>query len=417
MPTEADLEQAERLLGAVGIVVRVPEKMLDAVTGLSGSGPAYVFLLAEALIEGGVLNGLPRDVAITLVAADDPRRGRAARRQRRGTGGAARRGHVARRHDRGRAPRARAGLDARRDPRRGDCRDRTVARARVAMTGRAPMSKRAARPARRGSTRRRCAACTASRASRAPRARVGEGARRGPPRPARPHRAAVGDAPRHRRRSRRAARARPLRPASTSPSCATVAAEVWGWDANEPTVTIEPDLLLTGLLRGTGTGPRRRPPRRPDPRRHRSAGVAAPAAPGSSPGWPAPPAGTCSTPARPGPLPAPAARRSGSGGSAGSRCSPTATPCSPIRGSTRSTSSCSRCPTRTWSWPTGGIAGGALRAGIEVVALADLDAIALGLAASRGPPGDRRARARASSRVRVRGPRAPPRGPTSPEAT
>ncbi len=64
---EADLERAERILGAVGIVVRVPEKMLDAVTGLSGSGPAYVFLLAEALIEGGVLNGLPRDVAVTLV--------------------------------------------------------------------------------------------------------------------------------------------------------------------------------------------------------------------------------------------------------------------------------------------------------------------------------------------------------------
>jgi pyrroline-5-carboxylate reductase len=65
--TEADLEQAERILGAVGIVVRVPERMLDAVTGLSGSGPAYVFLLAEALTEGGVLNGLPRDIAATLV--------------------------------------------------------------------------------------------------------------------------------------------------------------------------------------------------------------------------------------------------------------------------------------------------------------------------------------------------------------
>jgi pyrroline-5-carboxylate reductase len=65
--TESDLDAAERLLGAVGIVVRVPERMLDAVTGLSGSGPAYVFLLAEALTEGGVLNGLPRDVATVLV--------------------------------------------------------------------------------------------------------------------------------------------------------------------------------------------------------------------------------------------------------------------------------------------------------------------------------------------------------------
>lgn len=64
--SEGDLQWAEDLLGAVGTVVRVPEHLLDAVTGLSGSGPAYVFLVAEALIEAGVLNGLPRDVATTL---------------------------------------------------------------------------------------------------------------------------------------------------------------------------------------------------------------------------------------------------------------------------------------------------------------------------------------------------------------
>jgi pyrroline-5-carboxylate reductase len=66
--SEDDLAWAERVLGAVGVVVRVPESALDAVTGLSGSGPAYVFLIAEAMIEAGVLAGLPRDVAETLTA-------------------------------------------------------------------------------------------------------------------------------------------------------------------------------------------------------------------------------------------------------------------------------------------------------------------------------------------------------------
>jgi pyrroline-5-carboxylate reductase len=65
--TDDDLEWAEGILGAVGSVVRVPEKSLDAVTGLSGSGPAYVFLVAEALIDAGVLNGLPRATAEALV--------------------------------------------------------------------------------------------------------------------------------------------------------------------------------------------------------------------------------------------------------------------------------------------------------------------------------------------------------------
>jgi pyrroline-5-carboxylate reductase len=63
----ADLAWAEDVLSAVGTVVRVPERLLDAVTGLSGSGPAYVFLMAEALIEAGVQMGLSRDVSRTLV--------------------------------------------------------------------------------------------------------------------------------------------------------------------------------------------------------------------------------------------------------------------------------------------------------------------------------------------------------------
>lgn len=64
--TEDDLAWAEEVLGAVGDVVRVGEHQLDAVTGLSGSGPAYVFLVAEALIDAGVHAGLPRDVSERL---------------------------------------------------------------------------------------------------------------------------------------------------------------------------------------------------------------------------------------------------------------------------------------------------------------------------------------------------------------
>lgn len=65
--TDDDMDWAESVLGAVGIVVRVDEAQLDAVTGLSGSGPAYVFLVIEAMVEAGVLAGLPRPTAAALV--------------------------------------------------------------------------------------------------------------------------------------------------------------------------------------------------------------------------------------------------------------------------------------------------------------------------------------------------------------
>ncbi len=64
---DADLDWAASILESVGTVVRVPESQLDAVTGLAGSGPAYIFLVAEALVDAGVLAGLARPVVEALV--------------------------------------------------------------------------------------------------------------------------------------------------------------------------------------------------------------------------------------------------------------------------------------------------------------------------------------------------------------
>ncbi|HUF43119.1 MAG TPA: pyrroline-5-carboxylate reductase, partial [Verrucomicrobiae bacterium] len=66
--TSADLEKVGAILNSFGVGMAVEEKYLDAVTGLSGSGPAFVYAAIEALSDGGVLAGLPRELATTLAA-------------------------------------------------------------------------------------------------------------------------------------------------------------------------------------------------------------------------------------------------------------------------------------------------------------------------------------------------------------
>jgi pyrroline-5-carboxylate reductase len=65
---DADMALAESVFASVGTVVRLPETAMDAVTGLSGSGPVYLFMVIEAMIDGGVKMGIPRQIAAKLAA-------------------------------------------------------------------------------------------------------------------------------------------------------------------------------------------------------------------------------------------------------------------------------------------------------------------------------------------------------------
>lgn len=67
--TEEDKQLVRKIFSAVGEIVEVEEKMMDVITGLSGSGPAYVYTMIEALSDGAVLKGLPREQALKLAAA------------------------------------------------------------------------------------------------------------------------------------------------------------------------------------------------------------------------------------------------------------------------------------------------------------------------------------------------------------
>lgn len=65
---ETDAQLAQQVFGSVGVAARVKEGWMDAVTGLSGSGPAFIYTIIEALADGGVLMGLPRELALQLAA-------------------------------------------------------------------------------------------------------------------------------------------------------------------------------------------------------------------------------------------------------------------------------------------------------------------------------------------------------------
>ena len=113
-----DERVVKSFLDSVGHTVGVAEPLLDAVTGLSGSGPAFVYLMIEALSDGGVRCGLPRDVATLLAAQTVLGAARMVLNTGRHPGCPQGPGGLARRHDHRRAACSRAGWRARRVDRR-----------------------------------------------------------------------------------------------------------------------------------------------------------------------------------------------------------------------------------------------------------------------------------------------------------
>ena len=120
---DAHVTLAEEALAHLGSVVRVPERSMDAVTAVSGSGPAYFALLAEAMIEAGLLLGLSREISTQLVVQTMFGTAKQLRDERPPPRRAARDGHVARRHHHRRDPRARVRRCPRRVPERHPGRD------------------------------------------------------------------------------------------------------------------------------------------------------------------------------------------------------------------------------------------------------------------------------------------------------